>query len=176
MRRPPLRNRHSRGNGPSTLRAPTDGNGSTDWSRPDERSASADAAEGGWPGGTITHSAPLAEHGARARTLIRHCMTTPSRAIDSLEELRAFVHAELCAKENLLPEQSPLSEIALRRGGQDCGLQFCVHGPRLVRLGAVWVADLNQIYLYDARGERYAKLQLEGRIDLSTLRPQRAAS
>ena len=103
-------------------------------------------------------------------------MTAPQRPIDSLEDLRTFVHEALCAKENLLLEQSPLSEVRLRRGGQDCGLQFCVQGPRLVRLGAVWVADLNQVYLYDARGERYAKVQLAGRIELSNVQPQRAAS
>jgi hypothetical protein len=29
-----------------------------------------------------------------------------------------------------------------------------------VRLAAIWVADQNVAFLYDARGERYAKLRL----------------
>jgi hypothetical protein len=32
-----------------------------------------------------------------------------------------------------------------------------------VRLAAIWVADQNVVYLYDARGERYAKLRLTTR-------------
>jgi hypothetical protein len=41
-----------------------------------------------------------------------------------------------------------------------CGLQFCLRGPRNVRLAAIWVAERNVVYLYDARGTRYAKLKL----------------
>jgi hypothetical protein len=41
-----------------------------------------------------------------------------------------------------------------------CGLQFCLRGPRNVRLAAIWVADQNVVYLYDASGTRYAKLRL----------------
>jgi hypothetical protein len=84
--------------------------------------------------------------------------------ITTLDELRAFVHATLCEKENLLADQSRLQEFTLLRGDKDCGLQFFVHGPRLVRLGAIWAADQNVLYFYDARGERYAKVQLDGRI------------
>jgi len=45
-----------------------------------------------------------------------------------------------------------------------CGLQFCLRGPRNVRLAAIWVADQNVVYLYDARGTRYAKLRLKNRL------------
>jgi hypothetical protein len=47
-----------------------------------------------------------------------------------------------------------------RRNGS-CGLQFCLRGPRDVCLAAIWVADRNVVYLYDARGERYSKLRLK---------------
>jgi hypothetical protein len=30
-----------------------------------------------------------------------------------------------------------------------------------VRLGAIWAADRNILYFYDARGERYLKLELK---------------
>jgi hypothetical protein len=35
-----------------------------------------------------------------------------------------------------------------------------------VRLAAIWVADKNMVYLYDARGTRYAKLRLSNRLAL----------
>ena len=39
-------------------------------------------------------------------------------------------------------------------------------GPRSVRLAAIWAADQNVVYLYDARGTRYAKLRLTNRLAL----------
>jgi hypothetical protein len=53
-----------------------------------------------------------------------------------------------------------MSQLPLTRRDELCGLQFCLRGPRNVRLAAIWVADRNVVYLYDARGERYAKLRL----------------
>ena len=44
------------------------------------------------------------------------------------------------------------------------GLQFSLHGPRSVRLGAIWAADQNMIYFYDTRGNRYMKLRLRHRL------------
>ncbi len=35
-----------------------------------------------------------------------------------------------------------------------------------MRLAAIWVAEQNVVYLYDARGERYAKLRLTTRLAL----------
>lgn len=82
----------------------------------------------------------------------------------SLDELREFVHRSLCRHENLLQDQSPLTELPLLRGGKHCGLQFTVHGPRTLRLSAIWAADLNVIYFYDSRGERYLKIPLRYRL------------
>jgi hypothetical protein len=53
-----------------------------------------------------------------------------------------------------------MTEFELIRGKELCGIQFSLRGPRNVRLGAIWVADQNVVYLYDARGLRYAKLRL----------------
>ena len=78
----------------------------------------------------------------------------------TLDELRRFVHETLCARENLLREESRLHELALRKGEETCGMQFFVHGPRLVRLSAVWSRDHNTLYCYDTNGERYLKVQL----------------
>jgi hypothetical protein len=85
-------------------------------------------------------------------------------AIRTLDDLRAFVHKTLCDRENILLDQFGLTETALIRGGRDCGLHFCVQGPRSVRLEAIWVADRNTIYFYDARGMRYLKIQLVERL------------
>ena len=85
-------------------------------------------------------------------------------AIRNLDDLRAFVHKTLCDRENILQEQFGLTETALIRGGNDCGKHFWVQGPRSVRLEAIWVADRNTVYFYDARGVRYLKIQLVQRL------------
>ena len=84
--------------------------------------------------------------------------------IRSLDDLRAFVHYTLCEKENLLADEFAMSEMTLTRRQRDCGLQFTLQGPRSVRLGAIWAADHNTIYFYDAYGVRYAKVRLRHRL------------
>jgi hypothetical protein len=93
-------------------------------------------------------------------------MHTTAEDVHTLDELRQFIHKTLCAKENLLVHQFRMTEVRLTRGNVPCGLQFCLRGPRNVRLAAIWVADQNMVYLYDARGERYAKLRLTTRLAL----------
>ena len=84
--------------------------------------------------------------------------------IHTPDELHHFIHETLCEKENLLPDQFTMTEVPLIRGGELCGLHFSLRGPRNVRLGAIWAADQNIVYLYDARGTRYTKLRLTGRL------------
>lgn len=90
-------------------------------------------------------------------------MIVQPEAISTLTELRAYVHQTLCQKENLVPEQFRMREMELRRGGDSSGIHFSLFGPRQVRLSAVWAADKNQLYFYDAAGVRFAKLQLAQR-------------
>lgn len=82
----------------------------------------------------------------------------------SLDELRDYVHRTLCRHENLLQDQSPLGESPLVRGGKSCGIQYIVQGPRSVRLSAIWASDVNMLYFYDTRGERFLKIPLRYRI------------
>jgi hypothetical protein len=82
----------------------------------------------------------------------------------TLQDLRRFIHDTLCRKENLLADQFKMNELRLKRGDSLCGLQFCLRGPRSVRLAAIWAAEHNFVYLYDATGSRYAKLQLKNRL------------
>lgn len=91
-------------------------------------------------------------------------MTTTVNDIHSLDELRLFVHRTLCEKENLLEDQFSLTEFSLSRGQKACGLQFLLHGPRSVRLGAIWASDHNMVYFYDANGVRYLKMRLTHRL------------
>lgn len=84
--------------------------------------------------------------------------------VRSVDDLRTFISEMLCARENLVQEQFPITESLLRRGAEPCGLQFQLFGPRSIRLGAIWTADHNQIYFYAANGERYLKLTLKHRL------------
>ncbi|MSR59526.1 MAG: hypothetical protein EXS05_18105 [Planctomycetaceae bacterium] len=87
-------------------------------------------------------------------------------AIRSLDDLRTFIHQTLCDRENILEDQFGLTETPLTRNGSPCGLQFCLHGPRSIRLEAIWVADRNLVYCYDACGIRFLKIQLRERLSL----------
>jgi hypothetical protein len=87
-------------------------------------------------------------------------------SIHSLDDLRAFIHTTLCNRENILQDQFGLTETSLTRDGRACGLQFRLHGPRSIRLEAIWAADRNQLYFYDARGIRFLKLKLRQRLCL----------
>jgi len=92
-------------------------------------------------------------------------MTTDSlKTICSLDDLRAFVHRTLCDRENILADQFALSETHLTRNGKLCGMEFNLQGPRSIRLGAIWAADHNTVYFYDARGARFLKLHLPQRL------------
>ncbi len=91
-------------------------------------------------------------------------MVQAAVSVQSMSELRRYVHETLCGHENLLPEQFELQEVPLTRLGENCGLQFVLRGPRNVRLGAVSASDRNQLFFYDARGERFRKEQLPGQV------------
>ncbi len=93
-------------------------------------------------------------------------MSFDTPEIFSLNDLREFIHRTLCEKENLLEDQFEMSEMQLRRRGRECGIQFSLHGPRSVRLGAIWVSDHNMIYFYDTQGSRYLKVPLRFKLEL----------
>ncbi len=75
-------------------------------------------------------------------------------------DLIEYIHHSLCNKENLIPEQFPLETSPLHRREQFCGMEFTLFGPRQIRLNAIWAADVNIIYFYDARGTRYEVVKL----------------
>ncbi len=80
--------------------------------------------------------------------------------IHDFEEIRQYVTETLSNFERLRPESSHLTLRLLTRNGQPCGVYFCLHGPRALRLTAIWETDANTILFYDSRGERMGKTRL----------------
>ncbi|WP_437224847.1 hypothetical protein SH661x_003808 [Planctomicrobium sp. SH661] len=89
-------------------------------------------------------------------------------SVETLEELHAFVHAELCESENLLAEQFHTQRKALFVKDKLCGIEFSLQGLRSIRLGAIWAADQNVVHFYNARGERNLKVKLTNRLSLES--------
>ncbi len=68
--------------------------------------------------------------------------------------------ATLCDHEQLEPNLFPITQRLLHRGGQPCGIQFCLHGPRSVKLVAIWESRDNSVLFYDSAGERFQRVRL----------------
>ena len=81
-------------------------------------------------------------------------------SIQNIDEIRRYVTHTLSQLELLRPESSHLTTRLLTRSGQPCGVYFCLHGPRAVRLTAIWETDANTILFYSSRGERVQRTQL----------------
>ncbi len=89
-------------------------------------------------------------------------------SVRTVDDLRSFVHASLCERENLLDDQFQTQVYELTRNGALCGLQFHLQGPRSVKLSAIWTIQQNVVYFYDARGERYNKVRLPQRLSIES--------
>ena len=81
-------------------------------------------------------------------------------SLPTLDELRRHVLKVLCTHDQLDPEQTPLHQAAITRGGRTCGLFFQVQGPRLLKNYAVWAGEENRILFYDTTGTRFAENRL----------------
>ena len=95
-------------------------------------------------------------------------MEPDSVSIDNLNDLRNHVHKTICDQNELEPSAFEVTERILVRGQRPCGMLFCVHGPRSVKLTAIWETDRNTILFYNSTGERTGKTQL---IPAPTLAP-----
>ncbi len=80
--------------------------------------------------------------------------------ISDLSDLRQFVYQTLCDQNDFEPGAFEISERFLVRCGKPCGIFFCLHGPRSVKLTAIWETDRNTILFYGSTGERMHKTQL----------------
>lgn len=88
---------------------------------------------------------------------------------EDLEQLRGYVERTICAQNELEVGAFPLIERLLLRGGAPCGMYFCLHGPREVRLTAIWEMDRNTVLFYGSSGDRLAKVRLQPGLDPPTL-------
>jgi hypothetical protein len=87
-------------------------------------------------------------------------MTPKPVRIPHLNSLRTFVYETICRHEQLELGAFQMTERILVRGGSPCGIHFCLHGPRSVKLTAIWETGRNTILFYRSTGERFHKTQL----------------
>lgn len=78
----------------------------------------------------------------------------------TIDELRRYIHAVLCAQDRLDPNQTPLIQEPIKRSGRTCGLFFQVQGPRRLKSFAIWAGEENRILFYDSAGLRVGEAQL----------------
>jgi hypothetical protein len=80
--------------------------------------------------------------------------------IQDLRELQTYIHHTICEQNQLEPCAFETTGRLLIRGKRPCGMFFCLHGPRSVKLTAIWETDRNSILFYSSSGERVLKVQL----------------
>jgi len=92
-------------------------------------------------------------------------------SIQNFEDIRHYVTKTLSNIELLRPESSQLTTELLTRNNRPCGIYFCLHGPRAVRLTAIWETDANTILFYGSRGDRVQRTRLltAPKLDVSAL-------
>jgi hypothetical protein len=91
-----------------------------------------------------------------------HPMTVPHSPVENLDGLRQFVQETLCQHNGLEIGAFLITERVLVRGGNPCGVLFCLHGPRSVRFTAIWEIARNTILFYGSDGQRQHKVQASG--------------
>ena len=80
--------------------------------------------------------------------------------IKNLQQLRQFVSYTLCQQNDFEEGIFQVTEKILTRSKRTCGIFFCLHGPRSVKLTAVWETETNTILFYGSTGERFKKTVL----------------
>lgn len=80
--------------------------------------------------------------------------------IKNLQQLRQFVSHTLCQQNDFEEGIFQVTERILTRSKRVCGIFFCLHGPRSVKLTAVWETETNTILFYGSTGERFKKTVL----------------
>lgn len=82
--------------------------------------------------------------------------------IPNVQALRTYVYEFLCDQNQLEIGAFQMTERMLIRRGQPCGMLYCLHGPRSLKLTAVWETDRNTVLFYGSAGERQQHVQLIG--------------
>ena len=86
--------------------------------------------------------------------------------INNLAQVRQFVSRTLCQKNDFEEGVFQVTEKILTKCGKLCGLFFCLHGPRSVKLTAVWDTETNSILFYGSTGERFKKIVISNAPEL----------
>jgi len=81
--------------------------------------------------------------------------------LTSLHKLREHVHHELCEKNDFEPGAFQITERYLLTGEKPCGIYFCLHGPRSVKVTAIWDTRQSTVLYYSSSGERIDKVKIE---------------
>lgn len=89
------------------------------------------------------------------------------QASPSMERLREMVSQVLCQRSDFEEGIFQITERLLKRGQEMCGIFFCLHGPRSVKLTAVWESEQNSIRFYGSTGEKFKTITLENADDVS---------
>ena len=79
-------------------------------------------------------------------------MLTSMERLQNLENLRNYVNKTLCEHDQLEFGAFRMTERILVRGSRPCGIFFCLHGPRSVKVTAIWETDRNTILFYSSTG------------------------
>ncbi|MEM9826131.1 MAG: hypothetical protein AAF958_06055 [Planctomycetota bacterium] len=64
------------------------------------------------------------------------------------------IERRLCELGNLVTGQFPMTARQVLRGGRNVGMYFCIHGPRSVKLTAIYDQPNSQIIYYGSDGMR----------------------
>ena len=87
-------------------------------------------------------------------------MQALSVQLSNLTDLREFVQQQLCERNEFGVGAFQFTERVLEKRGVPCGICFCLHGPRSVKLLAIWETTRNTIMFYGSNGERVHRVQL----------------
>ncbi len=87
--------------------------------------------------------------------------------IENLEQLKIFVSQTLCQRNDFEEGVFQITEKLLTKCGKMCGVFYCLHGPRSVKLTAVWESEQNSIFFYGSTGERFHKTLLANSMELA---------
>lgn len=80
--------------------------------------------------------------------------------ITNCSELYDYVNETICLHNHLKKDSFHMTKRLLRRSGRPCGIFYCVHGPRMVKLTAIWEAEKNQILFYGPTGEKVQQTKI----------------
>ena len=94
-------------------------------------------------------------------------MLAEATRIEDLGSLREYVRRGICEQNELQVGAFDVTERILLRGGRPCGIYFCLHGPRSVKLTAIWESERNTVLFYGSSGERQLRVQLQQTVSLA---------